>query len=74
MATKTSGNSINHPHVTRITWARVPKWNEMCAWAIEHFGLPGDRYTTHATEHYMEWMFDRIEDQLFFTLAWGNDQ
>ena len=74
MATKTSGNLINYPYVTRITWSRVPKWNEMCAWAIEHFGLPGNRYITHATEDYMEWMFDSIEDQLFFTLAWGNDR
>jgi hypothetical protein len=74
MATKTGRNSINYPHVTRITWTRVPNWNEMCAWAIEHFGLPGSRYITHATEDYMEWMFNSIEDQLFFTLAWGNDQ
>ena len=46
----------------------------MCAWAIEHFGLPGNRYRTHATEHLMEWMFNNVEDQLFFILAWGNDQ
>jgi hypothetical protein len=45
----------------------------MCAWAIEHFGLPGNRFITHATEDYMEWMFNSIEDQLFFILAWGHD-
>ena len=74
MATQISGNSINYPHVTRITWTRVPNWNEMCVWAIEHFGLPGNRFITHATEDYMEWMFNSAEDQLFFILAWGNDQ
>jgi len=23
-------------------------WNEVCIWAIERFGLPGDRFQTHA--------------------------
>ena len=73
MATKTSGCLTNYPHVTRITWSRVPKWNEMCAWAIEHFGLPGDRYITHATEDYMEWMFNDNKDRLLFVTAWGHD-
>jgi hypothetical protein len=45
----------------------------MCVWAIEHFGLPGNRFITHATEDSMEWMFNSVDDQLFFILAWGND-
>ena len=74
MATKTSGSLINYPHVTRITWSRVPKWNEMCAWAFEHFGLPGNRFITHATEDYMEWMFNDNRDRLLFVTAWGHDE
>ena len=61
----------------RIPWKThhdIPTWNQKCEWAVKTFGLPGDKFDTHATEDYMEWMFNSIEDQLFFILAWGNDQ
>jgi hypothetical protein len=55
----------NNPHMEH--------WNEVCAWAVEHFGLPGDRYCTEITEDYMTWFFETKQDQLIMTLAWGND-
>ena len=43
----------------RIPWQPfhdIPTWNETCAWAVEQFGLPGDKYTTHPTEDYMDFL------------------
>ena len=48
-------------------------WNEVCAWGVEHMGLPGDRYCTEITEEYMIWNFMDRKDQLLFSVAWGND-
>lgn len=64
----------NYP--VRLTWERRPymePWNEICAWTIEHLGLPGIRYRTEITSEDMTWHFATQEDQLIFTLAWGND-
>ena len=62
-----------YQYPVRITWARHPRWNLICAWCIEHLGLPGDRYITDVQEDHMQWYFLAREDQLLFTLAWGDD-
>ena len=59
-----------------VGWENNPymeHWNEVCAWTVEHMGLPGDRYRTEITKDYMIWYFIQPEDQLVMTLAWGND-
>ena len=44
----------------RIPWSREfdneYKWNEVCAWAVERFGLPGNRFQTHANVDYMDFV------------------
>jgi len=32
-------------------------WNETCARIIEHFGLPGDKYTTEISSDEMKFFF-----------------
>jgi hypothetical protein len=32
-------------------------WNQVTASILEHFGLPGDKYTTEITEDYMNFLF-----------------
>ncbi len=32
-------------------------WNEICANIVEHFGLPGDRYTTEVSADEMKFFF-----------------
>lgn len=59
-----------------LDWARRPsmeRWNEICAWTIEHFGLPGMRYQTEVSTARMTWYFASQDDQLLMTVAWGND-
>jgi len=33
------------------------QWNETCVRVIEHFGLPGDRYTTEVSANAMKFFF-----------------
>jgi len=59
----------------RIPWSREfdneTKWNEVCAWAIEYFGLPGDRFQTHANINYMDFLFKSNKDALMMALRWN---
>jgi hypothetical protein len=62
----------------RISWNHVKHvekkeifWNEICAWAIEHFGLPGDRFITHANTDYMDFNFYDDLDATMFSLRWN---
>ena len=58
----------------RIPWRindNIPQWNETCAWAIEQFGLPGNKFTTHPTEEYMDFVFVDNKDAVYFSLRWS---
>lgn len=59
----------------RIPWIRQSNnaayWNEVCAWAIEYFGLPGDRFQTHANVNYMDFVFQSNKDALVMALMWN---
>jgi DNA-binding transcriptional regulator GbsR (MarR family) len=65
-----------HPnwHLVQLKWEKGKDteyfWNEACAWAIEHFGLPGDNYITHPTESYMDFLFKHEQDAILMTLKW----
>jgi hypothetical protein len=43
-------------------------WNELLAWTVETFGLPGDRMQFHPTEAWMDFTFDSEHDALMFQL------
>ena len=59
----------------RIPWSREfdneYKWNEVCAWAIEYFGLPGDRFQTRANVAYMDFVFQSNKDALVMAIHWN---
>ncbi len=59
----------------RIAWSRefhnAQQWNEVCAWAVERFGLPGDRFQSHANENYMDFVFTSNKDALLMALMWN---
>lgn len=56
----------------RIPWSRehdnVYKWTEVCVRAVELFGLPGNRYQTHANVDYMDFIFESNKDALMFAI------
>jgi hypothetical protein len=59
-------------HTIRISWKHgdeISNWNEKCVYALENFGLPGDRFITHCNEDYMEFIFKKEVDAIHFALA-----
>ena len=46
-------------------------WNEVCAWAIERFGLPGGKFVTSANINYMDFVFENNKDALMMALMWN---
>ena len=59
----------------RISWSRTydnsKMWNEVCVWAIEMFGLPGDKFIATANVNYMEFIFKSNKDALIMALRWN---
>lgn len=57
----------------RIKWSRdlstEEAWDKVCIWALEHFGLPGGRYSTELNIDYMDFIFKSKHDALMFALA-----
>ena len=52
-----------------ISWTRND-WNEACTWAIEQYGLPDEKFTTHPSEDYMDFYFVDERDAIHFSLRW----
>lgn len=46
-------------------------WNEVCAKAIEMFGLPGERYSCRFTKAAIEFWFLEEKDAMLFELCCG---
>ena len=53
---------------TRSTGA---EWNELLAWTVETYGLPGERVSFHPTERWMDFTFDDEQDALMFQIKTG---
>lgn len=49
------------------------QWNEICADIVNHFGLPGDRYTTEVSVDEMLFFFKNEKDALMCTLLISHD-
>jgi hypothetical protein len=43
-------------------------WNELLAWTMETYGLPGERWVYKPTENYMDFSFPDENDSLMFQL------
>jgi hypothetical protein len=48
----------------------VSDWDETCIWALEQFDLPGEKFYTHMTEDYMDFIFKYERDAIHFSLRW----
>jgi hypothetical protein len=46
-------------------------WDEVCIWAIETYGLPGDQYVTELSAEYMNFDFKDRNDAFIMSLTWG---
>jgi len=48
-------------------------WNETCAWVMEHFGLPGDKFSTDLSQDHMDFRFINQQDALLCALGIGGE-
>lgn len=59
----------------RVPWDENPAsgqaWNELLAWAVETFGLPGEKVSFHPCADWMDFTFDNEQDALMFQLKTG---
>lgn len=58
-------------NVIQIPWKGYQSntwWNEICANIVDHFGLPGDKYTTEVSENAMKFFFSNEQDALMCKL------
>jgi hypothetical protein len=46
-------------------------WVEACTWAIEQYGLPDEKFTTHPSDNGMDFYFKDQRDAIVFELTWG---
>jgi len=59
----------NNKYRVRIVWEDYNQnWNDICATAVEYFGLPGDRFITSITQDYMDFCFSSEIDAIWFSL------
>ena len=56
----------------RVPWENPytehDKWNELLAWTVETYGLPGEKVSFNPTHSYMDFTFDNEDDALMFQL------
>lgn len=62
-------------HRVKISWSLNQDteewWNEVCAWALEEFGLPGDKFVSTPSPEFMYFDFKDKEDAVIMALRWG---
>ena len=59
----------------RVPWTD-PKnhgdaWNELLAWTVETYGLPGENVSFHPTENWMDFVFNDEQNALMFQIKTG---
>lgn len=64
-------------HAVRVPWGAavdtITAWNDVCANAIDLFGLPGDRYQTEVNIDDMTWWFRDERDAMLFRLKFSRE-
>jgi hypothetical protein len=62
-------------HHVQIDWSHemrwISRWDEICIYAIEHYGLPGKNYITDMSADRMIWSFRNPQNALMFKLRWS---
>ena len=56
----------------RLSWESKDDnrtWDKACIYAIETFGLPGDKFECHSNEEWMDFEFKNPKDALAFLLG-----
>lgn len=63
-----------HVHRVRMFWRsrdEIQDWNRRMQWVVESYGLPGDRWISHAKEDWIDILFHTEADAVMFKLKFG---
>lgn len=63
---------IDYKYKVIVPWKSgdtITRWDEICIFAIEKFGLPGYRFKTDLDENQMTFCFINKDDAVYFSLA-----
>jgi len=59
----------------KIPWNREfepeTHWNTVFSWAIEYFGLPGDRFNVSLNVNDADFIFESEKDAILMSLRWN---
>ena len=56
----------------RLSWESKDDnrtWDKACIYAVETFGLPGNKFECHSNEEWMDFEFKDEKDALMFMMA-----
>jgi hypothetical protein len=56
----------------RLSWESKDDnrtWDKACIYAVETFGLPGNKFECHSNEEWMDFEFKDKKDALMFLMA-----
>ncbi len=62
------------PNRVQLDWEfgdSASRWDLACIYAVETFGLPGDKYKTELTADWMIFEFDNSKDAMIFAMRWS---
>lgn len=59
--------TLPHPEDDNGTWEY---WDEIIAWCLDQYGIPGKRFMTTATSDSMDFIFEDDKDAVLFSLRW----
>ncbi len=62
------------PNRVQLDWElgdSLSRWDLACIYAVETFGLPGERYKTELTSDWMIFEFNDSKDAVMFAMRWS---
>ena len=65
---------ITNSDTVRIFWTdgdNNNRWDTVCVWVIEYFGLPGDKFTTELSPDWMDFKFKNKQDAVLMAMRWS---
>lgn len=66
--------TLTQSATVRLTWElkdNHENWNDACVWAIEQFGLPGEKFVTELNADWMEFKFFQPHDAMIMALRFA---
>ena len=69
------GGAIEMSITIRVPWTdpmnHGDAWNELLAWTVETYGLPGEKVSFHPRHDWMDLTFEDEQDALMFQIKTG---